>query len=109
MKLHGNAALSWRGRRQVAERVVLEGWTLAAAAASAGVSVRCCRTWVRRYRLEGESGLRDRSSAPRRVANRTPSERVELIVALRGLRFTAAEIGRASCRERVEISVVLRR
>ena len=45
--------------------------------------MRCCRTWVRRYRLEGESGLRDRSSAPRRVANGTPSERVELIVALR--------------------------
>ena len=35
MKLHGNAALSWRGRRQLAERVVVEGWTLAAAALSA--------------------------------------------------------------------------
>ena len=29
MKLHGNAALSWRGRRLLAERVVGEGWTLA--------------------------------------------------------------------------------
>src|SRR5215217_7445457 len=109
MKLHGNAALSWRGRRQVAERVVLEGWTLAAAAASAGVSVRCCRTWVRRYRLEGESGLRDRSSAPRRVANRTPSERVELIVALRGLRFTAAEIAETLGMALSTVSVILRR
>ena len=72
MKLHGNAALSWSGRRRLAERVVVEGWTLRAAAAAAGVSVRCARKWVGRYReLEGERGLRDRSSAPRRVANRT--------------------------------------
>jgi len=28
MKLHRNAALSWRGRRQLAERIVVEGWTL---------------------------------------------------------------------------------
>jgi transposase InsO family protein len=92
MKLHGNAALSWSGRRRLAERVVVEGWTLKAAAEAAGVSVRCCRKWVGRYRLEGEAGLLDRSSAPRRVANRTPKERVELIVGLRRLRFTAAEI-----------------
>jgi transposase len=63
MKLHGNAALSWSGRRRLAERVVGEGWTLAAAAAAAGVSVRCARKWVGRYRLEGERGLCDR---PRR-------------------------------------------
>ena len=28
MKLHRNAALSWNGRRLLAERVVGEGWTL---------------------------------------------------------------------------------
>jgi transposase InsO family protein len=92
MRLHGNAALSWSGRRRLAERVVVEGWTLRAAAEAAGVSVRCGRKWVARYRAEGESGLRDRSSRPRRVANRTRQERVEVIVALRRLRFTAAEI-----------------
>jgi transposase InsO family protein len=92
MKLHGNAALSWNGRRRLAERVVVEGWTLTAAAAAAGVSVRCARKWVGRYRLEGSAGLLDRSSRPRRVANRTPDERVRLIVAMRRLRFTAAEI-----------------
>jgi transposase InsO family protein len=92
MKLHRNAALSWRGRRQLAERVVIDEWTLKAAAEAAGVSARCARKWVGRYRLEGEAGLFDRSSAPQRVANRTPGERVEAIVALRSLRFTAAEI-----------------
>jgi leucine-zipper of insertion element IS481 len=92
MKLHGNAALSWQGRRRLAERVVVEGWTLRAAAEAAGVSVRCARKWVVRYRLSGEQGLFDRSSAPRRVKNRTAPERVAAIIALRRLRFTAAEI-----------------
>lgn len=92
MKLHANAALSWSGRRRLAERVVVEGWTVCAAAAAAGVSVRCARKWVGRYRLEGEQGLFDRSSAPCRVANRTAEDRVAVIVALRRLRFTAAEI-----------------
>jgi transposase InsO family protein len=92
MKLHGNAALSWSGRRRLAKRVIVEGWTLTAAAEAAGVSVRCARKWVARYRAEGEPGLCDRSSAPRRVANRTAEPRVELIVGLRKLRFTAAEI-----------------
>jgi transposase InsO family protein len=92
MKLHRNAALSWRGRRRLALRVVDQGWTLRAAAAAAGVSVRCARKWVRRYRAEGELGLCDRSSAPRRIWNRTSAERVEAIVKLRRLRFSAAEI-----------------
>ena len=92
MRLHRNAALSWQGRRRLARRVVEQGWTVTAAAEAAGVSVRCARKWVGRYRLEGEQGLCDRSSAPRRVANRTAEERVEAIKKLRRLRFTAAEI-----------------
>ena len=71
---------------------MVEGWTLTAAAEAAGVSVRCARKWVGRYRLEGEPGLLDRSSAPRRVANRTRrgSGRGDREAAR--LRFTAAEI-----------------
>jgi len=38
MRLHGNAALSWSGRRLLAERVLEQGWTLTATAAAAGVS-----------------------------------------------------------------------
>src|SRR6266403_933292 len=92
MKLHGNAALSWRGRRQLAQRVIDQGWTLTAAAEAAGVSVRCGRKWVDRYRREGDQGLFDRSSSPRKVWNRTSPDRVEAIAKLRRLRFTAAEI-----------------
>ena len=92
MRLHRNAALSWSGRRLLAVRVVDQGWTLTAAAAASGVSVRCARKWVGRYRVAGEAGLVDRSSAPQRVANRTPFDRVAVILSLRGLRMTAAEI-----------------
>ncbi len=92
MNLHANAALSWSGRRRLCELVVDQGWTVVAAAAAMGVSVRCAGKWIGRYRLEGVAGLCDRSSAPRRVANRTAPERVEAIARLRRLRFTAAEI-----------------
>src|SRR5438067_4513089 len=109
MKLHGNAALSWSGRRRLAERVVGEGWTVVAAAEAAGVSVRCARKWVGRYRLEGERGLGDRSSAPRRVANRTPAERAAAIVALRWLRMTAAEIAETLAMPHSTVSAVLTR
>ena len=109
MKLHGNAALSWQGRRRMAEHVVLEGWTLKASAQAAGVSVRCCRKWVGRYRLEGAAGLVDRSSAPKRVANRTPQDRIEAIVALRQLRMTAAEIAETLSMALSTVSGILRR
>ena len=109
MKLHRNAALSWRGRRQLAQRVVDQGWTLTAAAEAAGVSLRCCRKWVARYRADRERGLFDRSSAPRRVANRTPEDRVQAIVALRGVRMTAAEIADTLGMALSTVSGILRR
>ena len=92
MDLHANAALSLNKRRQLARRVVEQGWTVSEAAAAAEVSVRCARKWAWRFRAEGELGLLDRSSAPARVANRTPEDRVEAIACLRRLRFTGPEI-----------------
>ena len=92
MNLHANAALSLNKRRDLSQRVVLEGWTLTKAAAAAEVSVRCARKWVGRYRSDGELGLLDRSSAPSSIPHRTSEERVQAIAALRRLRFTGPEI-----------------
>jgi transposase InsO family protein len=108
MDLHANAALSWSGRRELAARVVDQGWTLAAAAEAAGVSVRCARKWVCRYRA-GDRQLRDRSSAPRRVANRTPVDRVAVILKLRQLRMTGAEIAETLRMPHSTVSAVLKR
>jgi len=108
MDLHGNAALSWHGRRELARRVVDQGWTLTAAAEAAEVSVRCARKWVGRYRA-GDRLLLDRSSAPRRVANRTAAERVAVIIGLRRLRMTAAEIAETLAMPLSTVSGILTR
>jgi transposase InsO family protein len=92
MNLHANAALSLKKRRDLCARVVEQDWTVTKAAEAAEVSVRCARKWVGRYRLEGELGLLDRSSAPHSIPHRTSEQRVQAIAALRKLRFTAPEI-----------------
>jgi transposase InsO family protein len=92
MKLHANAALSLNQRRRLVCRVLEEGWSLTKAAEAAEVSDRTAAKWVARYRVEGEGGLLDRSSAPVVVANRTDERRVEVIAALRRLRFTGPEL-----------------
>jgi transposase len=88
MELHANAALSLKGRRERCRRVLEGERTLSEAAEAAEISVRCAREWVGRYQAEGDAGLLDRSSAPRSVPHRTSERRVEVIAALRRLRFT---------------------
>jgi len=97
MEIHANAALSLKGRRQLAVRVVEEDWSLTKAAAAAEVSERTARKWVGRYRAQGEAGLNDRSSAPASQPGATAPERIEAIAVLRRVRMTGAEI--AECLE----------
>ena len=92
MKLHGNAALSLNGWRRLVRMVIEQGRSIATAAEAAGVSERTSSKWVARYRIDGEAGLLDRSSAPARVYNRTDERLVQLLAALRRLRFTAPEL-----------------
>jgi transposase InsO family protein len=92
MKLHANAALSLKQRERMVLRVLEHGWSIAKAAEAAEVSDRTCSKWVTRYRQEGAAGLLDRSSAPAVVANRTAENTVQLLAALRRLRFTAPEL-----------------
>ena len=109
MKLHGNAALSLKKRKLLVSRVVGDGWSLTEAAAAAEVSERRAREWVRRFKAEGDVGLLDRSSAPKRVHNRTPEDRIEAIAALRRLRFTAAQIAAAFRMPETTVSGILTR
>ena len=92
MKLHANAALSFRQRERMVRRVVDQGWSVREAASAAEVSARTAGKWVARYRAEGVGGLLDRSSAPSVVANRSGEQTVQAIAALRRLRFTGPEI-----------------
>jgi transposase InsO family protein len=90
MKLHANAR-TCPNSRQVMVRRFLAGRPREILAAEFAVSTRTVSKWVARYRAEGEAGLIDRSSAPRRVL-RTDPARVEAIAALRRLRFSGPEI-----------------
>src|SRR4051812_36649243 len=109
MRLHANAALSFRQRERMVLRVLEQGWPITQAAEAAEVSGRTCSKWVARYRAEGRAGLADRSSAPKRVANRTDQSTVEVMTALRRLRFTGPEIAELLDRPLSTVSAVLKR
>jgi transposase InsO family protein len=109
MRLHANAALSLRQRERMVLRVLEQGWPITRAAEAAEVSGRTCSKWVARYRAEGAAGLADRSSAPKRVANRTDEQTIEVIAALRRLRFSGPEIAELLDRPLSTVSAVLKR
>ena len=109
MRLHGNARTCLYSRLLIVERVLEQRWTVAAAAQAAGVSERTAAKWLARYRAEGRQGLRDRSSAPRRMPRRTPAERVRAIELLRRLRMTAVEIAEVLRMPLSTVSAILKR
>jgi transposase InsO family protein len=109
MKLHGNARTCPRSRRLLVQRIEDEGWTIARAAGAAGISERTACKWLARFRREGEGGLHDRSSAPRRIPHRTPADRVQAVLALRRLRMTAREIGEVLTLPLSTVCALLRR
>jgi transposase InsO family protein len=92
MRLHANARTCPKSRRLLIDRIEREEWSLTKAAEAAGVSERSARKWLARWRAEGEVGLLDRSSAPRRRPSRLPKDLVEAIEKLRRVRMTATEI-----------------
>ena len=62
------------------ERVLVEGWTQAAAASATGVSRATVAKWVKRFREEGPPGLEDRASAPHRSPHALPLTAVHRIL-----------------------------
>jgi transposase InsO family protein len=109
MKLHANARTCPNSRRLLVERIEAERWAVAAAAEAAGVTERTAYRWLRRFRSEGEAGLVDRSSAPRRTPHAITAERIEVIAALRRLRMSAAQIAEVLEMALSTVSAALRR
>ena len=81
--LHGNARLTVHGRRLLVDRVLVDRRPIAHVAKEVGVSRQCASRWVKRFRQEGEAGLRDRSSRPRTSPTRTSVEREQAVLAAR--------------------------
>ena len=80
---HANARLNLHGRRLLVERVITHGRPVAHVAKELGVSRQCAHRWVARFRAEGEAGLADRSSRPRRCPGRTSAEVEHRVLELR--------------------------
>src|SRR4051812_10391415 len=80
---HANARLNLHGRRLLVPRVIEHGRPVSHVAKELGVSRQCAHRWVARYRAEGEAGLVDRSSRPRRCPRRTPAEVEARVLAMR--------------------------
>jgi transposase InsO family protein len=105
MKSHRNAKTNVYQRQLLIQRVRHEGWTQAAAATAAGVSVRTVAKWVAR----AASSLADRSSRPHRQPRRTSLTTEATIVAVRRTRATAWEISRVLRMPRSTVTRVLQR
>ena len=83
MGQHGSARLSVHSRLTIAIRVIEQGWSVTAAARAANVSRQTASKWVGRFREEGEAGLRDRSTRPRRIHRRIAADLIRAIERLR--------------------------
>jgi transposase InsO family protein len=70
VQYHANASLTVRGRRELVERM-LAGWSVSEIAEQMNVSRPTVYKWWARWRAEGDAGLVDRSSRPRRCPHQT--------------------------------------
>lgn len=69
---HANARLNLHGRRLLVDRVIDHGRPVSHVAKELGLPRQCAHRWIARFRAEGEAGLLNRSSRPRRCPRRTP-------------------------------------
>ena len=80
---HANAALTPRGRLKLARLIVENHCPISQAAVRFQVSWPTAKRWAKRYELEGEAGMADRSSRPHRIPRLTPAPLRRKIVHLR--------------------------
>lgn len=92
MNIHKNARLTLARRLELVRDVMNQGLTPCTAGAVHGVTGLTARKWVGRYLAEGETGLRDRSSCPKRGPRKIKPEKALAIVELRRRRLTQARI-----------------
>lgn len=80
---HRNARLTVHGRRLLIERVVVGRRPVAHVVQELGVSRATGYKWLARWRVEGDAGLRDRSSTAHRLPGKTPAEVEARVCSLR--------------------------
>jgi transposase InsO family protein len=109
MDYHHHAKTLLHQREELA-RAVLEGrLSLKEAAAEFRLSRQRAAHWVKRFRLEGVAGLRDRSCRPHRSPRRTAEELATRVEALRRQRWTGVRIAHELGLSPATVSRILRR
>jgi transposase InsO family protein len=109
MNIHKNARLTLKRRIDLVRSVVEYKAALPRAAVEAGVSHKTARKWLARYLAEGEPGLRDRSSRPKRSPRSIRPETAMAILELRRRYLTQARIAGALAISKSTVSRVLAR
>jgi transposase InsO family protein len=109
MKIHSGSKTCPASRGLLVRRVLEQGQDRRVVAQSLGISLRTVQSWLRRYRLEGQEGLLDRSSAPRSPHSRWPMTTMQRIVELRRTGLTAVSVASSCGVPRSTVGRVLRR
>jgi transposase InsO family protein len=109
MNIHKNARLTVVRRLELVRDIIDQGFTPCTAAAVHGVSGPSARKWLGRYLAEGETGLRDRSSRPKRSPRQINPEKALAIVELRRRRLTQARIAATAGVSKSTVGRVLKR
>src|SRR5258706_1516665 len=107
MDYHHHARLTIHRREELAQAVLLCRLSLQEAAAEFKLSRQSAAKWVRRYRAEGASGLRDRSSRPQRSPRRTAAEQIGQVERLRRERWTGIRIAPTTGPNRATVKRIL--
>jgi transposase InsO family protein len=109
MNTHKNARLTFARRMQLVRSILDHDLDPALAGAQQGVSAPTARKWLGRFLAEGEAGLMDRSSRPRRSPRSISAEKALLIVELRRRMLIQARIAKSIGVSVATVSRVLKR
>lgn len=109
MDYHYHARLTIHRREELAVAVLTRRLSLQAASAEFKLNRQSAAKWVRRYRLEGVAGLRDRSCRPHSSPRQMPTATVAKVESLRRQRWTGVRIALELGIGAATVSRVLRR
>jgi transposase-like protein len=109
MDTHKNARLTPKGREGMVRAVVDGGLSKAAAARRFNTTPKTVANWVKRFRAEGDGGLRDRSSRPLSSPSQTAPATCASVEALRRQRYTGKQIAAELGISPATVSRILRR
>lgn len=109
MNTHKHARLTFVRRLEMVQALTTHRTTTAQAALTYGVSAATVRKWLGRFLTQGEAGLADASSRPKRSPAAIAPSKALAVVELRRQRLTQARIAQALSVSKSTVSRVLAR